>query len=242
MPKVTTKQRPRTVKALMWYVTEPTASFLFSVSNVALIIGATAVLIGTIGSILMGAAKEQFSNERISANEAETAHAKEAAALAIQKAEQERTGRMQLELKLAPRRLSATQSAVIARELKPIAQASGFVKQHASVIAIPETNEANNFAMDLSAAIANAGWTTYLGRNGMTGNIPPSAGVVIRTSSNPRSIAAGDAVAAALSREGFLAAVLPERARGCEEEARTPEYMDREPACFMIQLVVRDHP
>jgi hypothetical protein len=59
----------------MWTITSSLADRLFAVSNGVLILGATAVLIGTIGAIVMSGVREQFSNERISANEKATAQA-----------------------------------------------------------------------------------------------------------------------------------------------------------------------
>jgi hypothetical protein len=48
---------------------------LFAVSSMVLILGAALVLIGTIATIVMSGIREQFSSERISANEAATASA-----------------------------------------------------------------------------------------------------------------------------------------------------------------------
>lgn len=59
----------------MWDISSSWADFLFDLSNAVLVIGAAAVLIGTIGSIKMAGIREQFSNERIAANEASAARA-----------------------------------------------------------------------------------------------------------------------------------------------------------------------
>jgi len=115
----TTAKKPRTVKVLMWTVTEPWADFLFNLANVVLIVGAAAVLLGTIGAIAMGAAKEHFSSERISANETETARANESAAIANKLAETERLARIKLEVKIAPRRLTDVAAQQFAATLAP---------------------------------------------------------------------------------------------------------------------------
>jgi len=141
-----------------------------------------------------------------------------------------------------PRRFSSSQQEIILTKLASLAKPTEFIRQHASVAAFPETKEANDFADDIVSILAAAGWSTYKGINGMMGRQPITAGVVVRTSSNPRSIMAGNALVAALVSEHVVAVVLPERARGCEEEGRTQEYMDHEPACSMIQVLVRDHP
>ena len=84
-------------RVLMSVVSSSLADFLFALSNVVLIAGAAAVLVGTIGSIKMGAVREQFANERISANEAATSAANARAAEANAHA-------AELELKVAEAR------------------------------------------------------------------------------------------------------------------------------------------
>jgi hypothetical protein len=59
----------------MWTLSSSMADRLFAVSNVVLIIGAAAVLIGTIGAIVMSGIRDQFADVRISANEAATTRA-----------------------------------------------------------------------------------------------------------------------------------------------------------------------
>jgi hypothetical protein len=68
-------KKPTTVRVLMFDVTPESANFWFDAFNVLLFLGAFAVAVGTYGSIRMGTAKERFSDERISANEKETARA-----------------------------------------------------------------------------------------------------------------------------------------------------------------------
>jgi hypothetical protein len=63
--KTKTIQNPSTVRTLMWTFTPSLSDKLFTISNVVLIVGAAAVFIGTIGSILMTGVREQFSNEHI---------------------------------------------------------------------------------------------------------------------------------------------------------------------------------
>jgi len=81
-PNNATVNNPRRVKVLTFAVTEALADRYLWLSNAALIAGAVLILIGTIGAIAMSSAKEHFANERISANEADTARANEAAARA----------------------------------------------------------------------------------------------------------------------------------------------------------------
>jgi hypothetical protein len=64
----------------MWEISSASADRLFALSNVVLIAGAAAVLIGTMGSIVFGTVREQFSNGRMAANERATAEANARAA------------------------------------------------------------------------------------------------------------------------------------------------------------------
>jgi hypothetical protein len=65
IPTMKTKTNSRTVRVLMWNVTSQMADFLFNLSNVVLVIGALAVLLGTIGSFKMGAIRRHFDNEKL---------------------------------------------------------------------------------------------------------------------------------------------------------------------------------
>lgn len=67
-----TDKNPSTQRVLMWNVSSTLADTLFNWANVVLVIGAAMVLIGTIGSIQMGAVKEHFAEIRISDNERAT--------------------------------------------------------------------------------------------------------------------------------------------------------------------------
>lgn len=85
-PLAHNKKSPKVVRVGMFALTLPQAEFWSNVSNGALFFGATVVALATLGVIATGAAKEHFADERISANEAETARADEAAALAKENA------------------------------------------------------------------------------------------------------------------------------------------------------------
>ena len=70
----------------MFNVTPSSANLWFDVSNVALVLGAAAVFLGTYGAITMGSIKERFADERISENVVATAKANEVAAKANERA------------------------------------------------------------------------------------------------------------------------------------------------------------
>jgi hypothetical protein len=59
----------------MFDVSPGGANFWFDLSNVVLFVGAVLVALGTYGTIKFAAIKEQYSDERVSANEAETKRA-----------------------------------------------------------------------------------------------------------------------------------------------------------------------
>jgi hypothetical protein len=117
-PNNETASSPRRVKVLTFAVTEALAERLLWWSNFALVVGAVGVLIGTIGAIAMTSAKEQFVNERISANELATQRAREGAAQANARAVE---AQLALEKFKAPRLLTLERQARISSRLKPFA-------------------------------------------------------------------------------------------------------------------------
>jgi hypothetical protein len=149
-PTTNTLTKPKTVRVLMWDVTAPWVDFLFNVSNVVLIVGALAVLLGTIGAIAMGAAREQFANERISANEAETARANNESAQAL--LEQER-----LRSQLAWRRLNPIQFQTLTDGLNELRDIS------ISLQALTSDPESMVYGQDIERALHSAGFELNLG-------------------------------------------------------------------------------
>ena len=95
----------------MFNITQQAADAIYSWSNVLLVLGATLALIGTAGVFWSGGVRERFADERISANEAETARAKAETAQAI--LEQER-----LKALMAWRRVTPAQAQKLAIALK----------------------------------------------------------------------------------------------------------------------------
>lgn len=108
------------------------AQFWYDAFNIFLYCGAFAVAIGTIGSIKMGAIKERYSDERISANEAEAEVAKATAATANEHAkvletdlvkaridlEKEKTARLIIFKQLAPREITNEQTEKLAELIR----------------------------------------------------------------------------------------------------------------------------
>src|SRR5579863_8954271 len=106
-----TNKKPTAKRVLMWNISPDTAEVLFSLSNVVLIIGAAAVLIGTFGSIKMGSVREHFSDLRISENERETSRANIRAAELEKEAANTRLETEKIKAVVAWRTLSGAQIA-----------------------------------------------------------------------------------------------------------------------------------
>jgi hypothetical protein len=121
-----------------------TANEILGISNIALILGATLVLAGTVGAIRASAVRDRYADERISNNETRTALANESAAKANERAaeltkqaaalevdlERERTERLKLEAEIAPRRLTRAQHEAMATALSPFAGGTVIITSH----------------------------------------------------------------------------------------------------------------
>ena len=130
----------------MYSITAQVADAIYSWSNVLLVFGATLALIGTAGVFWSGGVRENFADERISANEAETAKAKAETAKAL--LEQER-----LKSLMAWRRVSPAQSQQLSSVLKG--------KQLELWLAwVGDDPEAAVLRGDLDAALADVGVKT----------------------------------------------------------------------------------
>ena len=144
----------------------PAANFWFNASNIALLIGALLVALGTYGVFKTGAIKEKYGDERTSFNESETAKAKATASKADENAEvvrksnlllqsdleKERAARLRLENQLAPRRLSTDQAHALIEALKP------FAGQKIDIVFPSGDNEASDYAAEFEAVFKSAGW------------------------------------------------------------------------------------
>lgn len=130
----------------MFNITSQAADTIYTWSNVLLVFGATLALIGTAGVFWSGGVREKFADERISANEAETAKAKAETAQAM--LEQAR-----LKSLLSWRRVSQSQAQQLA-----IALAGSSIELWLAWVG--DDPEATVFRGDLEAALAAAGIKT----------------------------------------------------------------------------------
>jgi len=141
------------------------AAFWFDASQVALLIGAGFILVGTWGAFKAGAAKERFSDARASEMEVVVAKANEGlaqahveiekqralTAKATEAAEREKLERLKLEAQLAPRYFTKEQVEKLKAALKPSDAALMIVSRMMD-------GESRDFADELAEGLREAGW------------------------------------------------------------------------------------
>ena len=136
----------------MWEITSTLADRLFALSNLLLIAGAAAVLVGTIGSIVLSGVREQFTNERLSANERATAEAQARASEADQKTREAELALEKLRQNQMPRTLTSEQLTEIT------AMARRFPGQKFLMTSLMGDSEGRGLAMELLGALDAGGW------------------------------------------------------------------------------------
>ena len=141
----------------MFHLSLEAANNLFGWSNAALILGAALVFFGTLGAIWTGAERDRYSNERIAANEAQTALANADAAAAQMRAkelevrlESEQIERLKLERQVHPRSLSEAQRAILTAGIRAAGWKNAEIIWHG-------VGEAEIYARDLATAFNEAG-------------------------------------------------------------------------------------
>ncbi len=130
----------------MFNVSLPVADAVFTWANVVLVLGAVLAFVGTAGVFWSTGIRERYADERIAANEAETAKAKAETARAL--LEQER-----LKAQMAWRRIAPSQAQRIAEELRgePL---------EVWVTFVGNDPEATVFREDINSALVAAGIKT----------------------------------------------------------------------------------
>lgn len=120
------------------------ANTIYAISGVLLVLGAVLTVIGTIGAIWSGGIREKYSDERIAANEAQTARANAEAAEALLEAER-------MKAQIAWRRLSPQQHKVL------VAMLRGKLKEGVWLETVGSDSEAMELHADLQRAFDEAG-------------------------------------------------------------------------------------
>ena len=87
-----------------------TADVVFSLSNIALIVGLALTVVATIGAVWMANVREGYLKRELAESNERIALAQEAAAKANEAAERERLARVKIEEKLAPDSLPKSSS------------------------------------------------------------------------------------------------------------------------------------
>ncbi|TDK23073.1 hypothetical protein E2F46_11950 [Luteimonas aestuarii] len=130
----------------MFNIIPQAADAIYSWSNLLIVLGAMLALVGTVGAVWSGGVREKFADERITANEAETAKAKAETAQAL--LEQER-----LKSVMSWRRVTPTQA-------KKLATALSDKSIEPWLAWVGDDPEATMFRGDLEAALSAAGIKT----------------------------------------------------------------------------------
>ncbi|MFZ3328505.1 MAG: hypothetical protein WA231_22640 [Methylocella sp.] len=166
----------------------PLANLLSNIGNAALFGGAFLVLLGTWLAIWASGQKEHYSDERISANEAQTITANAEAAKAVRetevirkenlelsiKLEQERSARMKIESGLASRRVSGNKRELLIDALRDL-----YPKPKVFISRIVGDAETREFGDSLVGAMSEAGIQFSQSTIGIGIGIPEGLTVII---------------------------------------------------------------
>ena len=132
----------------MFDISLPLANAIYTWANVLLVLGAISAFVGTAGVFWSGGVRERFSDERIAANEAETARAKAEAAKAQLETER-------LKVQLAWRRLSPIQHNVLVNALR------GKLPEGIWIETVSADPEASELHADISRVFTEAGISVH---------------------------------------------------------------------------------
>lgn len=187
----------------MWPSAE-TASWLYNLANIGLVIGLIVGVVSTILLVWMGNIKEGYLNrtladsrERTEEARAASAEANARAAEANRIAEGERLARVKIEEKLAPRSITPEQIAGLSRRLKPYAGIA------IDILQIGESPEITHFRSLIEIPLRAAGLhplsSTAVGSGSFIGL---SVGVLADANSSEKT--AATALLSALNAEGIV--------------------------------------
>lgn len=143
----------------LFNISQDEADALFGAANVAAIIGGVLVVIGTAGIFWIGSIREHYADRRLQANELATATANREAAASKERntalqieLEKERTERLKLEERLAPRRLRDAGREKFRNAIRPFARTK--IK-----LGVPLNNaEGDALLNEIGQALLEAGW------------------------------------------------------------------------------------
>lgn len=206
----------------MWPSFE-TAPSVYDWANIFLI---GALVVGAISTVLvvwMGNVKESQLRRDVAGLETRAAEANEMA-------EKERLARVKIEEKIAPRTLMQPQ------QERLTAKVAEFKGQRATIGAWPSNPESELLLRHIAAALSAAGWEINQGPSPFHPLWP--GGVMVATTSHPRSIAAGAKLAEALNAEGIFAQSAPT----ISPVVGQPQLDLSDPASFRVVVVIGAKP
>lgn len=136
-----------------------TANELFAAANLMAIVGGILVVVGAAGIFFFGSIRENYTDRHLQELRTETAIAQEGAAKSNERSqelqlelEKERTERIKIEQRLAPRRIPQS----LRDDLKRTAAPDSDTRIHLSVVA--NNAEGSDLINELGAALMDAGW------------------------------------------------------------------------------------
>jgi hypothetical protein len=128
---------------------------------------------------------------------------------------QERQLRAAMASTITNRQLSAAQQTAVANEMQKWVIMHGTTAPNVAVFSVSGSFESASLADQIAAALTKAHFS--VNRNAVTMGQPIAvSGVGMFTSADPRGNPVAGALAAALTRQGILAFVIPEHWKGCE--------------------------
>jgi hypothetical protein len=167
----------RSVRFLMFDVSPEAANLWFDISNVGLVFGAVLVAFATYGTIKFAGIKEKFSDERITANEAETKRAIADSDVAKQGAAEANARAVEAQLALekfkSPRAISVEQRNRIAEQMKQFAG-----QQYYGMVA-SDVADAWDVWREISLSLELAGWKRVPPPGLSVSQFGPPAGIAL---------------------------------------------------------------
>lgn len=156
----------------MFEISLSTANTIYKFANIALIIGAVIVAVGTVAVYLASGVRDRYADERREMNETQTAAAKADATRANEStakleesnvklqaaAEHERAERLKLEARIAPRRLSPASATAMRASALQLCQ----IMRKITVTAANGNIEAQTYATDIVSILKEAGCSSDL--------------------------------------------------------------------------------
>jgi hypothetical protein len=193
----------------MWPAPQ-TADFLFSLSNVALIVGLALTVVATIGSVWMANVREGYLKRDLAEADQRIAEAN-AAGEAARSAAADANARA-LEAALALERYKAPRTLDEEQQRRVVSAVSEFAGQEYSALLSSAAFDARPFWIALDHALRAAGWVRVAPPGPVTGEPPagvamaPPEGVTVATSqSRPDLFPAANSLATALNSVGVAA-------------------------------------